>query len=91
MPKAPLTVHLMRPDGIEVDHFAVNLDRAGGGTLDIHIPDNAYSGDWTLWAGSVGKEQLGSTTVSVQDFVPPRLEAKLAYPRHASMRAHPYP
>ena len=80
VPKAPLTVHLMRPDGIEVDHFALNLDRAGGGTLDIHIPDNAYSGDWTLWAGSVGKEQLGSTTVSVQDFVPPRLEAKLAVP-----------
>ncbi len=80
VPKAPLTVHLIRPDGIEVDHFAVNLDRAGGGTLDIHIPDNAYSGDWTVWAGSVGKEQLGSLTVSVQDFVPPRLEAKLAVP-----------
>ena len=78
--KAPLTVHLMRPDGIEVDHFPVNLDRAGGGTLEIHIPDNAYSGDWTLWAGSAGKEQLGSTSVSVQDFVPPRLEAKLAVP-----------
>ena len=77
VPKTPLTIHLVRPDGIEVDHIAANLDRAGGGTLDIPVPDNAYSGEWTLWAGAAGKEHLGEVTVSVQDFVPPRLEAKL--------------
>lgn len=83
VPKTPLTIHLVRPDGIEVDHIAADLDRAGGGTLDIHVPDNAYSGEWTLWAGSAGKEHLGSVAVSVQDFVPPRLDAKLALPGEA--------
>ncbi len=78
VPRTPLTLHLVRPDGIEVDHVAANLDRAGGGTLDIPVPDNAYSGEWTIWAGVAGSQHLGSTTVSVQDFVPPRLEAKLA-------------
>ena len=78
--KAPLTLHLVRPDGIEVDKMPLDLARAGGGTLDIKIPDNAYSGEWTLWAGASGTERLGSTTVSVQDFVPPRLEAKLDVP-----------
>ena len=80
VPKADLAVHLVRPDGIEVDHLPANIDRAGGGSLDIHVPDNAYSGEWTIWAGSAGKEHLGSTTVSVQDFVPPRLDAKLTVP-----------
>ncbi len=81
VPATPLTLHLVRPDGIEVDHFTPNLATAGGGTLDIHVPDNAYSGDWTIWAGAGGKDHLGSTSVSVQDFVPPRLEAKLDAPK----------
>lgn len=79
-PKIPLTIHLVRPDGIEADHVMPNLDKAGGGTLDIAVPDNASSGEWTLWAGSTGKAHLGSVTVSIQDFVPPRLEAKLDLP-----------
>ncbi len=76
----PVTLHLVRPDGIEVDTLRPDLARAGGGTLDIHVPDNAYDGEWTIWAGAGGKERLGATTVSVQDFVPPRLEAKLDLP-----------
>lgn len=83
VPRTPLTIHLVRPDGIEVDHITADLDRAGGGTLDIHVPDNAYSGEWTLWAGAAGKEHLGSVAVSVQDFVPPRLDARLALPGEA--------
>ncbi len=77
VPKVPLTLHLLRPDGIEVDHLIPNLDRAGGGTLDIPVPDNAYSGEWTMWAGAGGKEHVGEVKVSVEDFVPPRLEAKI--------------
>ncbi|WP_237479027.1 alpha-2-macroglobulin family protein [Lichenibacterium dinghuense] len=87
--RAPLTLHLVRPDGIEVDRMPLDLARAGGGTLDLHIPDNAYSGEWTLWAGSSGTERLGSATVSVQDFMPPRLEAKLDVPSGALDAAAP--
>ncbi|MCW6506795.1 alpha-2-macroglobulin family protein [Lichenifustis flavocetrariae] len=76
----PLVLHLVRPDGVEATQLKPDLARAGGGTLDIPVPDNAYSGEWTIWAGTGTKDRLGSTTVSVQDFVPPRLEAKLSLP-----------
>ena len=78
--KAPIVIHILRPDGIEVDHRPIDLDQAGGGSIDIPVPDNAYSGDWTLWAGTTGTTHLGAVTVSVQDFVPPRLEAKIDAP-----------
>ena len=77
VPTTPLTLHLLRPDGIEVDHIVAEIDRAGGGARNIAVPDNAYSGTWTVWAGVRDKERLGSISVSVQDFVPPRLDATL--------------
>ncbi len=78
VPSTPVVLHLVRPDGIEVDHLKPDLARAGGGTLDIPVPDNAYSGDWTVWAGAgTTDEHIGTLSVSVQDFVPPRLEAKI--------------
>ncbi len=77
VPTTPLLLHVVRPDGIEVETLKPDLATAGGGSIDIHVPDNAYSGEWTIWAGAGGKEHVGSVTVSVQDFVPPRLEAKL--------------
>ena len=76
----PLTLHLVRPDGIEVDHFTPDLGHAGGGTLDIPVPDNAYTGSWTIWASAGGTERIGSVEVSVEDFVPPRLETKVDLP-----------
>ena len=77
VPNLPVTLHVVRPDGIEVDKIAADLGHAGGGTVDIHVPDNAYTGNWTVWASAGGDEHIGSVEVSVEDFVPPRLEAKL--------------
>lgn len=76
----PLTLHIVRPDDIEIDKKMVALTSAGGGTLDIPVADNAYSGTWKIWASAGGKAEIGSLSVSVQDFVPPRLEAKLGLP-----------
>ena len=76
----PVTLHIVRPDGIEVEARPIALAAAGGGTLDIPMADNAFSGTWRVWASAGGKEQVGETSVSVQDFVPPRLEAKVALP-----------
>uniref|UniRef100_UPI00131DCE20 alpha-2-macroglobulin family protein n=1 Tax=Beijerinckia sp. L45 TaxID=1641855 RepID=UPI00131DCE20 len=76
----PMTLHIVRPDGIEVEKRVIDLASASGGTLDFHVPDNAYSGTWRLWASAGDKKEIGTTSVSVQDFVPPRLEAKLSVP-----------
>ncbi|VVC54084.1 hypothetical protein RHAL1_00977 [Beijerinckiaceae bacterium RH AL1] len=77
----PLTLHIVRPDGVEVEARPLPLAQAGGGTMDIKTADNAISGTWRLWAGTADKTQVGETSVSVQDFVPPRLEAKVSAPQ----------
>ncbi len=73
----PMTLHIVRPDGVEIDTMPADISKAGGGTVDIHVPDNAYTGNWTVWASAGGTEHIGSVEVSVEDFVPPRLEAKV--------------
>ncbi len=74
----PASVHVVRPDGIEVEAKPIDLSAAAGGTLDYSVPDNAISGTWRLWVSAGDKRSAGQTEVSVQDFVPPRLEAKVA-------------
>ena len=76
VPGLPLTLHLVRPDGIEIGTRPLPLPSAGGGTLDIPMAENAFSGSWRFWVSAGDKAELGSISVSVQDFVPPRLEAK---------------
>ena len=45
----PTSVHVVRPDGIEVESQPIDASAAaGGGTLDWHVPDNAISGSWRL-------------------------------------------
>ena len=80
----PMTVHIVRPDGIEIEAKPLALASAGGGTLDIPMADNAFSGTWRLWVSAGDKSQVGETSVSVQDFVPPRLEAKVGVAGPAS-------
>ena len=85
--KVPVTLHLVRPDGVEVSDTTPELSRAGGGTVDIAVPDNAYTGAWTIWASAGGKERIGSIDVTVEDFVPPRLETKVELPQPADVGA----
>ena len=73
----PASVHIVRPDDIEVEAKPIDLSASAGGTLDWHVPDNAISGTWRLWISAGDKREVGRTEVSVQDFVPPRLEAKV--------------
>lgn len=77
LPDLPVTLHVVRPDAVEVQTLPADLGHAGGGTLDITIPDNAYTGTWTVWASAGGDKHIGSVDVSVEDFVSPRLEAKV--------------
>ncbi len=76
----PVTIHVVRPDGIEVEKKPLAMTAAGGGTLDLPVADNAFSGSWRLWASAGSATVVGETSVSVQDFVPPRLEANITVP-----------
>ena len=83
----PLTIHIVRPDGIEIDSKPLALPTSGGGTIDVALAGNSVSGTWRLWAGigasgqgSTEKGKVGEVSVSVQDFVPPRLDAKVELP-----------
>ena len=73
----PMTIHVVRPDDIEVEAKPLDLSAASGGTLDFAMPDNAVSGTWRFWASAGDKTAIGQVEISVQDFVPPRLEAKV--------------
>ena len=73
----PMTIHVVRPDDIEVETRPIDLAAASGGTLDYPIAENAVSGTWRFWASAGDKREIGQVEVSVQDFVPPRLEAKV--------------
>ena len=73
----PMTIHVVRPDDIEIETRPLDLSAAAGGTLDYHVPDNAASGTWRFWASTGDKSDVGQVEASVQDFVPPRLEAKV--------------
>ncbi len=75
-----LTMHIVRPDAIEVQKRQLDLASASGGSFDFPVPDNATSGTWRIWASAGDNREVGTTSVSVQDFVPPRLEAKLSAP-----------
>ena len=44
------------------------------------MADNAFSGTWRLWASAGDASKVGEVSVSVQDFVPPRLEATVTAP-----------
>jgi len=74
----PVTLKLLRPDGIEAERRTLPGDPLGGGTTRFEVATDAYSGVWTVTAhaGADGPA-IGSTSFVVEDFVPPRLELAL--------------
>lgn len=74
----PVTLKLLRPDGIEAARRTLPGDPLGGGTTRFEVAPDAYSGVWsvTAHAGADGPS-IGSVSFVVEDFVPPRLELAL--------------
>ena len=73
----PLTLRLIRPDGVEVDRRV--LRDVGGSSYVSNLPidPNARMGEWNarLYLNPKGKP-LGSVSFQVADFVPPKIEVK---------------
>jgi len=74
-----LILRVLRPDGVEVSRTVVADAGQGGHPLDVELPDNAYTGQWTVEAlADPASRAIGSITFLVDDFVPPRIEFDLA-------------
>jgi uncharacterized protein YfaS (alpha-2-macroglobulin family) len=70
----PLTIRLVRPDGVEAQVVQVADTGGGGHEVALPIPSTAYTGVWTAEAYVDPKgDQIGSVTFQVEDFVPARI------------------
>jgi uncharacterized protein YfaS (alpha-2-macroglobulin family) len=75
VPKLPLTLSLVRPDGRELTKLRGATDALGALALDVPLPAGARSGRWTLRAfADPAAPAIGELSVQVQDFVPQRIE-----------------
>ena len=84
----PLTVRLLRPDGVEYSEELATGDQAGGYVLQLPLGANVPRGAWRVEA-LVDKSAppLAVTTVLVEDFVPERIDVELALVGEASDEA----
>lgn len=73
----PLTLKLLRPDGVIANESVLHDAGNGSYTLDYVINGAAQTGHWTaaIYVDPNGTE-LSHTTFEVNDFVPPRIAVK---------------
>jgi uncharacterized protein YfaS (alpha-2-macroglobulin family) len=74
----PVTLRLLRPDGVEALRETVANSGAGSYAWTIALPGNAYTGTWTVQALVGDGNPVGDVRFLVEDFVPPRIEFDLA-------------
>lgn len=79
--KAPVTLIVTRPDGVEYRRFEAKDLVAGAVAFDIPLSDTAQRGSWNFAAYiDVAQPPLARIGVDVQDFVPERLKITLDAP-----------
>jgi alpha-2-macroglobulin len=74
----PITLRLVRPDGVEAQSFENLKDKAGGFQQDITISDAARTGQWTVEAFvDPHAPAIASQSFLIEEVVPARIETKL--------------
>ena len=74
----PVTLRLVRPDGVEVQRYENLKDKEGGFQQDIAISDSARTGQWTVEAFvDPHAPAIASESFLVEEVVPARIETKL--------------
>lgn len=77
----PLTLRLIRPDGVEVQRVQLSGDHLGGYTTDFALARDARIGTWRVELKLDPKAaSIGSAQFRVEDFVPPQLKIALSAP-----------
>ncbi len=74
----PLTIKILRPDGIEARSVSLSDEGSGSYAVSIPLPGSARTGTWTASA-YVDPEgaSVGSATFQVEDFVPLRVRLEM--------------
>ncbi len=87
IPNRPATVIIRRPNYTEAEKTRIEKTDLGGFTFDFAVPAAAPRGVWTIEVQADGVDgAVGSESFSVEDFVPQRLEVKLAVDEKAPIR-----
>lgn len=75
----PLTLRLLRPDGVEASRRVVSPEGIGAYAVDLPFATGVQTGRWTL-AAHLDPEAapVGRLRLLVEDVVPPRIEVKMA-------------
>lgn len=75
----PVTIRLVRPDGVTSRSLTARADAAGGVALEMPLTGNAATGTWTVSA-HIDPEgpAVGTTTFLVEDYVPQRIAVDLS-------------
>ncbi len=75
----PLTVRLLRPDGVEARRDTVKPQAIGAYALDLPFSQGALTGRWTVEVHiDPAAPPVGTLRLLVEDVVPPRIEVKLS-------------
>jgi alpha-2-macroglobulin len=83
----PVTLIVSRPDGVEFKRQVVDDQGLGGRAFSFTLLGNAAPGSWSVSAYTdVKANAIGTTSFLVEDYVPERLDVKLA-PAGATIRA----
>ena len=90
VPALPLTLVVVRPDGVEFLRKTVADSGLGGYSADVAFDGNAMRGSWSvqLFADPKGAA-LAQTSVLVEDFEPERLAFELSTEAKAMSRHEP--
>jgi hypothetical protein len=85
--QAPLTLKIMRPDGVEFKSQVVADAGAGGRSLSLPLPSTSMTGTWRVTAQADPKgASLGEALFLVEDYTPERLEMTLT-PKSAAAKS----
>jgi len=75
--KVPMTLRLIRPDGVEVDRRILEDSGSSSYVDTLPIDPSAHTGEWNAHLYLNPKDKpIGSVSFQVADFVPPKIEVK---------------
>ena len=83
----PLTVTIRRPNTTEAAKRRIDQLSVGGFSFDYDVPRSAPRGVWRISVEAEGAGIVGSSSFSVEDFVPQRLEVALDMDEDAPITA----
>ncbi|TMK25995.1 MAG: hypothetical protein E6G69_17115, partial [Alphaproteobacteria bacterium] len=91
-PRLPVTLRLVRPDGVEVEKRQLTSDTLGAHDITYALARDARIGTWHAELKLDSKAPaIGSIEFRVEDFVPPQLKVELSAADQPVKPGEPFP